>query len=1491
MNIKFIKTILIIIFSVFVALEGLFLFVLPASVNHFVSSGKLPDFFLDKYKVKLTTKGFNIKTYPNFSARFLAEELAISRDDEQHLYLKNADISIKLSSLGFRKLVFSAISADDLLLKIVRKSDGLFYFSDLPINYDNKNKFGFECNSGKLVNSTILLVDDFIKNNIKASIKTADFSYKKNKSLALKADALVMANNKKNIEIFFDVFSRLPIDKSVNSDDFLCEISIKNLDLNTFSSYFKHFSKGKVLSANGLVDLFVKKENVLKFNTSLKNFSLDNEEQLNSIRSENDILMSSELLFEHKKLVLKDFVAKSKDWTVKTNGHIKNFSSFNTNDMKLDLKLDVPSANIHSLYWLLPTVSEDKLNSVQYLKKYGAWGIVSGVLELKGSAKQPEVYGDLIVDDVYVVKDNPLVPHCKVFVNFIKDKVSINTRVFAGSGEYVDVEGRAELKLFGNGDFHIVSSENVDLGNALYMLVPIQKIVGFDLGPVPYMSISGKGNIDIHTKGNILDGEIDGKFNFKQTTASLDGLNLLLEKADGFLDFDKKEIHFSTNNAFVSRAPVKIDGLANLDGKLDFNIFSNELDLSQLLAILNTSKTLEAKKQLAAPIDFAKGPVKASIKLTGVVKDFAELMTNETVVISGKLLLDNVEAKLKDIPVILSKITGCIDFHNEGWKLDLAGKIGTSSVKINGFADSQKVDLKINGEKVLTSDVISSLARIKGYETFSRIPNIGSFVSFSLGYKSPKGLSDGKLYFNNVNATGNFSPSLTTKDTVKLLGGNFNLKNGTFVLNNFKASIGASNVSANLSLKDIFSSQPIVSGQMNAKDFDISVLNNFRTIGCFPETVQKLLDAYQDYQGKIDVAVKALNNKFDGNISLNGISFVHSYFKSPIQIDAGNIVLDGTKVILTSVIAQIDKTPLYLNLSLNDLDKTMKISGYVTTKFTETFANKYINAYLTYPIKPRGDITVTADISGTPDKILFKPVMKLAPQADIYYMGANLGDDEEERQVLATVNVVGNKYYLKKAEYVRYMTSQNDKSYPLPIILANGLLEQNPQTKQFFIKNLNVKTLNSANAKIFNFLFKKSVLKQGVFNCNVNVKGDMKNPKLVGDVAVKNIDMPLYDTTLKNINLKLNDKTIDINADGIIYNSDIQLLALVNNSLKPPYVFEKFDIKSGKLNLDKLIDVLTVIPTPTTTTKLVEYSKSALPVNISDVLIKKGSLFVKDIVIRDLSANNYQSEFSLGKDIVLNVDKLAFDVTTGKMTGTASYNFKNERFKTNVSAINVDSNKVATSLFGFENQIFGQANGNIVMSTTGTCEEERIKNMTGYVYFEIADGKMPKLGSVEYLLKAGNFVKSGITGASINNLLELLAPVKTGYFNSIKGSLALKNGVAQDIEIYSKGENLNLYINGEYDILQKLANMRVYGRLTKKASGVLGPIGNLSLNSLLNSIPGFRLGKDEKNTLLNDLNKIPGVELNDKDYRRFTVKIDGEINDDNKFVKNFRWIE
>ena len=173
---------------------------------------------------------------------------------------------------------------------------------------------------------------------------------------------------------------------------------------------------------------------------------------------------------------------------------------------------------------------------------------------------------------VYIVKNNPLVQHCKVYAEFLKDNVKIKTRVFAGHGEYVDVDGTAEMKFIGKGNFHIVSSPNVDLSTAEYMLVPVHEVVGFDLGPVPYMDIKGKGNIDIYTKGTVIDGEVTGRFNFINTIARLEGLNTTIHKANGALVFDKQDMHFYTNSAYINNKPVKIDGKANLDGHIDFDI-------------------------------------------------------------------------------------------------------------------------------------------------------------------------------------------------------------------------------------------------------------------------------------------------------------------------------------------------------------------------------------------------------------------------------------------------------------------------------------------------------------------------------------------------------------------------------------------------------------------------------------------------------------------------------------------------------------------------------------------------------------------------------------------------------------------------------------------------------------------------------------------------------------------------------------------------------
>ena len=208
-------------------------------------------------------------------------------------------------------------------------------------------------------------------------------------------------------------------------------------------------------------------------------------------------------------------------------------------------------------------------------------------------------------------------------------------------------------------------------------------------------------------------------------------------------------------------------------------------------------------------------------------------------------------------------------------------------------------------------------------------------------------------------------------------------------------------------------------------------------------------------------------------------------------------------------------------------------------------------------------------------------------------------------------------------------------------------------------------------------------------------------------------------------------------------------------------------------------------------------------------------------------------------------------------------------------------------MFDLNNQIYGDLTGEINLSCNGADFNHCMQTLNGNAIFNVKDGKMPKLGSLEYLLKAGNLVKSGFTGVSINGIIDLLAPSKTGEFSDIYGAIRIKDGVARNIEITTKGENLSLFVGGTYNFATSIADMEVLGILSRKISTMFGPIGNVSINTLFNVIPGVDLSKDS--SILDKINKIPGIELSNKAFRKFIAEIKGNINGED-YVTSFKWI-
>ena len=175
-----------------------------------------------------------------------------------------------------------------------------------------------------------------------------------------------------------------------------------------------------------------------------------------------------------------------------------------------------------------------------------------------------------------------------------------------------------------------------------------------------------------------------------------------------------------------------------------------------------------------------------------------------------------------------------------------------------------------------------------------------------------------------------------------------------------------------------------------------------------PENLANILNTYENYSGFADVDLVCNNNYINGQVNLDKIKFNHTYFKTPVLVDTGKIIIKGSRIYLDSVIAQIDNNPMFVNLSVWDLDKTAKLDGYFTSKINEDFVNKYVNSKLTYPIKTKGDITLTVDISGDLNNLKLTSKLKLAKNSDIYYMGANLGNEDEVREINANFDVLQN---------------------------------------------------------------------------------------------------------------------------------------------------------------------------------------------------------------------------------------------------------------------------------------------------------------------------------------------------------------------------------------------------------------------------------------------------------------------------------------------------
>ena len=366
------------------------------------------------------------------------------------------------------------------------------------------------------------------------------------------------------------------------------------------------------------------------------------------------------------------------------------------------------------------------------------------------------------------------------------------------------------------------------------------------------------------------------------------------------------------------------------------------------------------------------------------------------------------------------------------------------------------------------------------------------------------------------------------------------------------------------------------------------------------------------------------------------------------------------------------------------------------------------------------------------------------------------------------------------------------------------------------------------------------------------------------------------DITKNNINAVIRGKSFD---------SDVEITAKVRNKQTLPVIVDKLDIKSKKTSLSQLIEGISQLP---------KGSSDIVPgqpivLKPSDLIILNGHASVDVLELYDIKATNLVSDFSAQNGDMLNIENMDFNIAGGKVNTKGNFDIATYLFDVDSIVSDCDANLLSKNFLGLENQIFGKVNAKINLKGKIPENAQDIKLVSGKVNFTVNNGKMPKLGSLEYLLRAGNLFKSGILGLTLNNLIEVLTPYKTGEFSAIRGSFDVHDGKISSLEIFSKGNNLSLFIYGGYDIINDNANIEILGRLSKNVSNVLGAAGNASLNTLFSTLTGNKIKEGAKSQIIENVNKIPLIEITGDDYRLFLAKIKGRLNSDD-YVKSFNWL-
>ncbi len=625
---------------------------------------------------------------------------------------------------------------------------------------------------------------------------------------------------------------------------------------------------------------------------------------------------------------------------------------------------------------------------------------------------------------------------------------------------------------------------------------------------------------------------------------------------------------------------------------------------------------------------------------------------------------------------------------------------------------------------------------------------------------------------------------------------------------------------------------------------------------------------------KIDVKMTPNKKDFDMDINVTDVSGTIPDPKMALNIATMKITGDSKNLTLPPFNATLEGTNAEIKGTINNYAINPKLDfsakGSLTPQTIMVFVPKESRSLVKYG----GKMPFNGTLTGLLNDMHIIGIVESSP---VNYV--NVVDVESLRGQTNKMNVdialkgatlsdlIINDISVPKAGSIKGKIS----NYATKVPTLNGLNVSVPQ-------KLNITAPAFDNAKLG-------------LTANLNISGSALNPSITGNCLVSNLIYPPFKLSAQNANIDFRKSTIAVNASGInVGKSDFDGNLDMSSDFSKTITINDMKFNSKLFDSDELMKILSSMPNTQTT---------AGP--SVDITIKSGRGNISKLTSGAAVIENIGFDFSMAKNVfkIVNLVATAYE---GAASGTINYNIATLKADIDMLGKNINVKSAGKAFTGAAMPLSGKLNGMLKVSMTGETYEQQMRTLNGTAKFDVADGEMKNFIRFENFLYAGNILSQNIFGFNLNSVVSAVTRVDTGTFKTLNGTINFANGWANIQEFKSSGPNMSLFARGKYNLLTNVVDMVVLGRISPRVAGVLGPVGDFSVNSLFNKLPtkgqeilGIVKAVAPKNPLLlevdqSDIAKIPVLSASSTgSAKEFQVMLNGSA-ESPKSVKSFKWV-